>query len=423
MNEAIKFETDLPPIVVVGAGMVGLSLGLALATGGLNVVLIDGQAPPNMTLPGFDGRVSAIAASSVRLFKALNIWPHLAEFVQPINDILVTDGRPGEAPSPLSLHFDPRELSPNAPGGDAGEPLGYLIENRHIRLGLMQAAGLLPNLKILAPATVSAADPGPVSIATLLADGSCINAALVIAADGKDSALRKAAGIKTIGWAYQQSAIVTTIEHELPHEGVAHELFLPSGPFAILPMTGNRSSIVWTERSDQVAYFLGLDDAQFTAEVARRFGSHWGAIRPVGPRFAYPLGLQLARTYTAPRFVLAGDAAHAIHPIAGQGYNLGLRDVAALAETLVDAHRLGLDVGHLSVLREYERKRRVDNVTLAATTDILNRLFSNDLAPIRLARDLGLGLVNQIPPLRRFFMRHAMGDVGNKPRLLDGRPI
>jgi 2-octaprenyl-6-methoxyphenol hydroxylase len=420
MNEAIQFDTDLAPIVVVGAGMVGLSLGVALAKGGLNVVIIDGQAPPDMTLPSFDGRVSAIAASSVRLFKALDIWPHLAEFAQPINDILVTDGRPGEAPSPLSLHFDPRELAENQ---GQNEPLGYLIENRHTRLGLMAAAGLLPNLKILTPAMVRAVDPGPVSIATLLADGTCINAALVIAADGKDSALRKAQGIKCIGWTYQQSAIVTTIEHELPHQGVAHELFLPSGPFAILPMTGNRSSIVWTERSDQVAYFLGLDATQFSAEVAKRFGSHWGAIKPVGPRFAYPLGLQLARTYTANRFVLAGDAAHAIHPIAGQGYNLGLRDVAALAETLVDAHRLGLDVGHLSVLREYERKRRVDNVTLAATTDILNRLFSTDLAPIRLARDLGLGLVNQIPPLRRFFMRHAMGDVGKKPRLLDGLPI
>ena len=423
MTEAIKFDTDLAPIIVVGAGMVGLSQGVALAKGGLNVVIIDGQAPPDMTLPGFDGRVSAIAASSVRLFKALDIWPHLAEFAQPINDILVTDGRPGEAPSPLSLHFDPRELTAGRTAEDAHEPLGYLIENRHTRLGLMAAASALPNLKILAPAKVTAVDPGPVSAAALLADGSCINAALVIAADGKDSALRKAAGIKTIGWSYPQSAIVTTIEHELPHDGVAHELFLPSGPFAILPMTGNRSSIVWTERSDQVAYFLGLDDAQFTAEVVRRFGSHWGTIRPVGPRFAYPLGLLLARSYTAPRLVLAGDAAHAIHPIAGQGYNLGLRDVAALAETQVDAHRLGLDVGHLSVLREYERKRRVDNVTLAATTDILNRLFSTDLAPIRLARDLGLGLVNQIPPLRRFFMRHAMGDVGQKPRLLDGLPI
>jgi 2-octaprenyl-6-methoxyphenol hydroxylase len=246
---------------------------------------------------------------------------------------------------------------------------------------------------------------------------------LVIAADGRNSPLRKAAGIRSIGWSYHQTAIVTTVEHEMPHDGLAHELFLPSGPFAILPMTGNRSSIVWTERDELAPHFLKMGADDFTAEIAKRFGDHWGAINPMGPRWSYPLSLHLARTYVKPRLALIGDAAHGMHPIAGQGLNLGLRDVAAMAEVLIQGARLGLDPGDMTLLRRYENWRRTDNVTLLASTDILNRLFSTDIAPIRFARDLGLGLVGQIGPLKRIFMRHAMGDIGRKPKLLDGIAI
>ena len=238
-----------------------------------------------------------------------------------------------------------------------------------------------------------------------------------------DTGSAELAGIKTVGWDYGQTGIVTTVEHELPHEGVAQEYFLPGGPFAILPMVGNRASLVWTEKTEAAKTILALDDEAFAEEMRARFGDYLGACRPVGPRWSYPLSLQLARDYVRPRLALVGDAAHGIHPIAGQGLNLGLRDVAAAAEVIVDAARLGLDIGALTVLERYQRWRRFDNVALSLLMDGLNRLFSNDIAPVRLARDLGLGLVNQIGPARRFFMRHAGGAVGDLPRLLRGEAI
>lgn len=408
------------PIVIVGGGLTGLTLAVALGSNGLPVVLIETLPLDRVTQPGFDGRVSAIAASSVRLFKALGLWAALEPHAQPINDILVSDGRPGEAPSPMTLHFDPRKL---ARSDEAVEPLGHLLENRHMRQVLIEAISILPHVKVMAPAGVLGLDQGAASVAVLIKDHDPIHAQLVIAADGRHSRLRKGAGIKSIGWDYTQSAIVTTVEHDQPHHGVAHELFLPSGPFAILPMVGNRSSIVWTEHKRLAPKFMALSDDDFSVELARRFGAHWGAVRPVGPRWSYPLGLHLARSYVKPRLALIGDAAHAIHPIAGQGFNLGLRDVAALSQVLIEGARLGRDLGDLHLLNDYERWRRSDNVILAAATDGLTRLFSTDSGPIRLARDLGIGMVAKIAPLKNLFMRHAMGDVGVKPKLLDGLPI
>ncbi len=243
------------------------------------------------------------------------------------------------------------------------------------------------------------------------------------ACDGRNSPLRRAAGIRTIEWNYPQVSIVCTVSHEAPHRGVAVEHFLPAGPFAILPMTGHRSSIVWTERADLAPRLMALDDAGFTRELARRFGDFLGALEVVGPRWSYPLSLMHAERYSAPRLALVGDAAHVIHPIAGQGLNLGIRDIAALAELVVDARRLGLDIANPDALERYERWRRFDNVMLAAVTDGLNRLFSNALPPVKLARDLGLAAVDRLPPLKRFLMRHAMGVVGDLPRLVRGEPL
>ncbi len=395
--------------------MVGLTLALALAHGGVSVIVVDSQDPAVLTAPAFDGRVSAIASSSCQLFQSLDLWDALAPDAQPINDILVTDGRVRDGASPLLLHFDHRAI------GDV--PLGNLIENRVLRRVLQEASEAQSNINFIAPMSVRGAVASRADTNVTLADGTSIKARLCVAADGKSSPLREAAGIKSLSWRYAQTGIVATVAHEKPHEGVAQEYFLPSGPFAILPMTGKRSSLVWTERRDLASAFLALDEAGFDAEVARRFGPYLGETKIVGPRWSYPLDLKLALDYVRPRLALAGDAAHVIHPIAGQGFNLGLRDVAALAEVVIDAQRLGEDFGLETVLERYQRWRRFDNVMLAAATDGLNRLFSNDFAPLRLGRDVGLALVNAIPPLKTFFMRHAAGAVGELPRLLRGERL
>jgi 2-octaprenyl-6-methoxyphenol hydroxylase len=292
--------------------------------------------------------------------------------------------------------------------------------NRHIRRALFAALDESQTLEVIAPAAVGRVDVDADRVMAQLSNGDEVTAALGVAADGRESPLREQMGLRVIAWSYPQIGIVATVAHERSHNGTAYEHFLPSGPFAILPMTGNRSSLVWTEREDLAPEILKLPPDAFEAEVARRFGAHLGAIQVEGPRWSYPLKFHLARGYVAPRFALAGDAAHGIHPIAGQGLNLGLKDAAALAECVLDAARLGLDAGHGEALRRYERWRRFDAFTLAAATDGLNRLFSNDVAPLRVVRDLGMGLVDSIGPLRRFFMRHAGGDIGKLPRLLKG---
>lgn len=411
--------------VIIGGGLVGLTLALALAKGGIPSVVVDALDPAKVTDAGFDGRVSAIAFANCRMFRVLNIWEHLEGRVQPINDIVVSDSRgPGAgdkgAAAPFFLHFDHREI------GD--EPLGHLIENRHIRMAQQAAVENEPLVTLIAPDASVGVDYDEQGVTATLRSGRKVRGKVAYACDGRGSPTREAMGIKLINWSYDQTGIVCTVEHERPHQGVAQEYFMPAGPFAILPMTGNRCSLVWTEPTDLAAAYVKLDDDAFAEEVANRFGPYLGKTKPVGPRWSYPLGLQLAREYVRPRLALVGDAAHGVHPIAGQGLNLGLRDVAVLAEIATDTARVGLDIGNLEALKQYERWRRFDNVSLAAGMDALVRLFSNDIAPVRVARELGLGIVNEIPPLRRLFMRHAGGTVAlggekNLPRLLRGEAL
>jgi 2-octaprenyl-6-methoxyphenol hydroxylase len=405
-------QTD---VIVSGGGMVGLTLALALAQGGLKILVVDALPPEKMVAPEFDGRVSALAYAAVRMMRALNVWPHLQARAQPIGEILVSDGAIGRTASPFSLHFDAQEV-----GADS---LGHIAENRHIRAALQAAVAAETNITSIAPASVCGLTVEAGRVVARLSDGQEYEAALAVAADGRDSLLRGQMGIGVIGWSYPQTGIVATVHHARPHNGVAYEHFLPSGPFAILPMTGDRSSLVWTEAKAKTPGMLALDDESFDAEMAKRFGTHLGQTKVVGARWSYPLNFHLARDFVRPRFALAGDCAHGIHPIAGQGLNLGLKDAAALAETVLDAARLGRDIGALDVLKRYERWRRFDSFALAASTDALNRLFSNDIAPLRQLRDLGLGIVDAIGPARRFFMRHAGGDIGKLPKLMKGEAV
>jgi 2-octaprenyl-6-methoxyphenol hydroxylase len=399
-------------VIIGGGGLVGMTLAVALARGGLDVVVAD-PVPASAALDAkFDGRVCALSFASVRMFQALGVWEHMAPHAQPIHDILVTDAKLGGAPSPFSLHFDAEELG--------AASLGHIVENRYTRTALFATAATLPNLTFVAPAALIDLKTGENGIRAALSNGQCFEAALAVAADGRESAMRENMGLQIIGWSYEQHGIVATVEHEKPHNGIAYEHFLPSGPFAILPMTSNRSSLVWTEKSALVPAMMALDEDAFNAEIARRFGDHLGATRAAGPRWSYPLKFHLARGYVKPRFALVGDAAHGIHPIAGQGFNLGLKDAAALVDVLLDTARLGLDIGALDSLKKYERWRRFDSLAMAVATDGLNRLFSNDIAPLRFLRDVGLGVVDQIGPARRFFMRHAGGDIGKLPRLMRG---
>lgn len=391
-------------VLIVGGGLVGQSLGLALAREGIGCVIADRESIEDQTAPPFDGRSSAIAAASWRMLQRLGVADRIRD-VQPIEEIRVSDGT-----SPLFLHYDHREL------GD--EPLGQMVENRFTRIALLEALNAAEDATLLAPVEVGRVRRSTGGVEASLRDGTLIRAELCIAADGRMSRLRQEAGIDVLQWRYPQDGIVCTIAHQLPHDGIAHERFLPAGPFAILPLTENRSSLVWTERHTLAPGFVELPEQAFVAEIQNRVGGFLGDLEVVGPRFRYPLTLVLAKAFRAPRLALVGDAAHGIHPIAGQGFNLGLRDVAALSETLGDAARVGLDLGSAEVLADYERWRRTDSVALTAVTDILNRLFSNDLPPVQVARDLGLAAVNRARPLKKLFMRHAMGDVGDRPELL-----
>jgi len=411
-----RFDAD---IILVGGGLVGLSFAIAAGQAGLSVLVLDAAPPAASLAPDFDGRVSALGRASTRLMGALGVWPRLTPYAQPILDIIVTDGRVGSGPSPLGLHFDHLDGNPDT----SGQALGHIIENRHIRAALYNKISGIEQISIRAPAKVLAARSDGYGATVQLADGASVRGRLCVAADGRESVLRKVAGIKSVAWDYAQCGIVATVLHAQPHGGLAHEYFLPGGPFAILPITGNRSSLVWTEPTRRAQALMALDHADFDSELRARFGSQWGEVKSEGPRWMYPLAFHHAREYVTDRLALAGDAAHTIHPIAGQGLNLGLRDVAALAEVLVDAHRLGLDIGVATVLERYQTWRRFDNVSLAAVTDILNRLFSNDLPLLRMARDIGLGIAGQIGPLRRLAMRHAAGDVGTLPRLMTGEAL
>jgi len=396
-------------VIIAGGGFVGMSLALALARLGLAVIVIDPVAAAIALTERFDGRVSALSYASLRMFRALGVWDALALHAQPIEQILVTDAGLGRPASPFSLHFD---------GGEIGGPLGVIAENRAIRYALYGAVAATAQIRVIAPASVTALTTDGPAITVRLSTGEALTARLAVAADGRDSRARDEMGIGIVAWDYPQAGIVATVHHERPHNGVAYEHFLPAGPFAILPLPGNRASLVWTEKRDIAARMLGLDQAGFEAEIAKRFGAHLGATRAEGPRWSYPLRFHVARQYVKPRFALAGDAAHGIHPIAGQVLNLGLRDAAAFTDVVSDAAGLGQDIGALDVLKRYEEWRRFDSLAMALTMDGLNRLFSNDFAPLRLARDIGIGIVDKIGPLRRAFMREAGGDSGKLPSLM-----
>jgi len=411
MSDAQRFD-----IVIVGGGLAGGLAALALADRGFTCAVIDAGDPVKMRAAAFDGRTSAISYACARVFKRLALWDGIAAEAEPIRDILVTDGRAKSrfddgVVSSFAMHFDSREL-----GEDT--PLGWIIENRALRNVIFDAIDRTDAVTLFAPAKRAATAFNAGEAVVALDDGRALACALVVAADGRHSSLRAEANIKTNQWRYDQTGIVATVAHELPHQGVAQEFFLPAGPFAILPMTGNRSSLVWTERAAAAPAFMALSEDMFRMEIERRFGPYLGAVEPAGPRWSYPLAFTLAQSYIAPRLALIGDAAHAIHPIAGQGYNLGVKDIAALADVLAEGRDVGLDIGALTVLQIYQRWRRFDSAALALGTDILNRLFSNDIAPIRAARDLGLGIVNAAAPLRRFFMRQAGADVGALPSLM-----
>lgn len=403
-------------IVIIGGGLAGGLAAHALAREGFSVALVDTETPSAMRAETFDGRTTALAYAAARVFRRLGLWDAVAKDAEPIRDILVTDGR-REGParsgfvSSFHLHFDSREL-------ENGEPLGFIIENRALRNSIYGAVECEKAAALFAPARRMRTDFGKGSASVTLADGRELTAALVIAADGRYSPSRAEAGIRVNSWSYPQTGIVATVAHERPHEGVAQELFLPSGPFAILPMTDNRSNLVWTEAKAAAPAYLALDDERFLAAIRARFGDYLGAVSLAGPRWSYPLAFHLAQSYVAPRLALIGDAAHAIHPIAGQGYNLGVKDIAALVETLVDARGLGLDIGSLSTLENYQRWRRFDSAALALGGDALVKLFSNDFAPLRLARDIGMGAVNAVAPLRKIFMKQAGADLGRLPELM-----
>ena len=405
-------------VLIAGGGLVGMTLGVALAGAGLRVVVTDPVAEDGRLEAAYDGRASAIALGSARVLDAIGLTPFLGTHMSPIHDIRVVDGHPLRGISPLFLHYDHRDIGT--------DPFGYIIENRRMRQALAARAEQLPGLSVLAPSRLATVTREAACATMQLEDGRVFRAPIIVGCEGRTSPLREAAGIALTRWAYSQTSIVCTVAHERPHAGVAVELFLPTGPFAMLPMTEDRSNVVWSETHDRAELLMALDDAEFLQELRSRFGDWLGDIRLEGPRFAYPLSLQHAQRYTDTRLVLAGDAAHGIHPIAGQGFNLGIRDVAALAEILVDARRLGLDIGSEAVLEEYERRRRFDNQLLIAVTDGLTRLFSNDIGPVRLARDLGMAAIHRLPPLRpvkHFLMRHAMGVVGDLPRMIRGEKL
>ena len=398
-------------ICVLGGGLVGSVMALALARHGFRVMLADPVGAEQQRDPEFDGRAYAIAPGSARLLEVLAIWHAVRPHAQPVERITVGDRCPGPV-APAMLHFDPAETGTGA--------LGWIVEDRHLRTAVQDA---------LEASDVTRRDGAVENVsrdsthATVTIGGETSLASLVVACDGRNSTTAKDAGIRYLGWGYGQTGLVSAIEHDIPHHGEAYQSFFPGGPFAVLPLTGNRSSLVWSERDAEAARISALSDDADVTEIAHRMDGRLGDIRGIGRRWAYPLGLSLATEYARPRLVVAGDAAHGVHPIAGQGMNMGLRDVAALTEVLVRAARRGEDIGVQDVLRRYEQWRRFDATAMALGMDALNRLFSTDLPPVQALRNLGLGLVSRLGDARRAFMAEASGSAGDVPALLTGRPV
>lgn len=408
-----------PDVLVIGAALNGLAAALSL--GGrhvkrpLNVVLIDAKDPRSFASNSFDGRASAITASARRMFEALGVWQQVSEHAQSMNEIIVTDStRPGDA-RPVLLQFDVDDMR--------GQPSSHMIENRYLYGAMLDEVLASPHISLAVGQPVAHYAFGPGLAALTLADGSVLRAPLVVAADGRNSPAREAAGIKLIGWPYDQMGLVATVEHELPHHGRAEEHFTPSGPFAILPLPGNRSSLVWSERTENAGRLLDLDDESFAAELRLRFGSHLGGVRITSGRHGYPLAMYIATEFAAPRLALVGDAAHVLHPLAGLGFNLGLRDVAALAECVHDAAGLGLDIGSTAILDRYTQWRRFDTVATGAMMDGMNRLFANSNPVLTLLRRAGLIAVNRLDGLKSVFVSEASGISGDLPKLLRGEQV
>jgi 2-octaprenyl-6-methoxyphenol hydroxylase len=406
-------DTD---ILIVGGGLNGPALALALAQGGFRVTVIDARPAPARAEAGFDGRAYALAIASRRLLTMIGVWPAVAEKVQPILQIKASDGLPGTGPAPFFLTFDHSEIEEG--------PMGFMLEDRHLYAAFLAAMAAQPSIRLLSGETVTAQDVTPGAASVTLASGATVTAQLIVGCDGRGSGTATRAGITRSGWGYDQTALVTAIHHALPHHGIAHQYFLPGGPLAILPLHGgHHSSIVWSEATDAARAIQALPDADYLNALRPRFGDFLGDIALAGDRFTYPLSLSLAQSFIAPRLALVGDAAHGVHPIAGQGLNLGLRDVGALAQVVIEAARRGEDIGAADVLERYQRWRRFDATALALGMDTVNRIFSNDNPVLRLGRDLGMGLVNAVPSLRRSFIRQAAGLSGDLPKLLAGQPI
>lgn len=403
-------------ILIVGGGLNGPALGLALAQAGLTVAVIDARPAPARAEAGFDGRAYALAIASRRLLGAIGVWQHLAGNFQPILKIKASDGVAGQGPAPFFLTFDHAEMEEG--------PMGFMVEDRHLYAAFLAAMRATRNLTLISGETVVEQTVDPANVAVALASGKVVTGRVLIGCDGRGSGVAARAGIGRTGWGYGQTALVTAVRHAIDHQGVAQQFFMASGPLAILPLAGGyHSSIVWSETETAATAIQALPDAAYLAALQPRFGDFLGEIALAGDRFTYPLSLSLANSFVGARLALVGDAAHGVHPIAGQGLNLGLRDVGALAEVLIEAARRGEDIGAADVLARYQLWRRFDSTTLALGMDGVNRLFSNNNPILRLGRDMGLGLVNAVPGLRRSFMRQAAGLSGDVPKLLSGRLI
>lgn len=396
-------------LIIVGGGLNGPALALAAAQQGMRVTIVDSLPVDRRKKADFDGRAYALSLVSTRLLRAIGVWDQIADDAQPMLEIKVTDGRAGEGPSPWMLHFDHAEIEEG--------PMGYLVEDRHLRRAFLDAMDADASITHIAGETVVSQDISEHASVTL-ANGEMLSGRLLIGCDGRKSGTATRADIKRTGWGYGQTAVVCAVGHEHPHGGIAHQFFMPNGPLAILPLTGNRSSIVWSESDSRAHELISLEDDEFLDALRPAFGSFLGELSLTGQRFTYPLGLTLANAYIADRVALVGDAAHGVHPIAGQGLNAGLRDVGALVDVLSKARQQGEDIGNPLVLKRYETWRRFDATKLAVATDTFNRLFSNDNPLIRAARDLGMGMVNAAPGLRRSFMREAAGLNGQLPSLM-----
>jgi 2-octaprenyl-6-methoxyphenol hydroxylase len=402
-------------IVIVGGGLNGPSLALALAQAGMRVVVVDALARAARAAPEFDGRSYALALASARVLAGLGLWRDVEAQAQPILEIKASDGRAGEGAAPFFLHFDQAEMEEG--------PMGYMLEDRYLRAALLEAMAREPGITQISGVAAVAQEVTERGVVVHLADGRAVAARLLVGCDGRESQTAARAGIGRTGWDYGQTALVCAVAHARPHGGCAHQFFMPAGPLAILPLPGNRCSIVWSEATETAAAIQALEDGPYLEALRPRFGDFLGEIALAGKRYAYPLRLSIANSFIGPRLALVGDAAHGLHPIAGQGFNFGLRDVAALAEVLILAARRGEDIASPLVLERYQQWRRFDTMMMAVGTDSVNRLFSNDNPILRGLRDLGMGAVSAVPALRRRFMREAAGLSGDVPRLMRGVPI